>query len=503
MRPLVLGVALVPAVVVVMVTLIASNAVRRYELWSYRRHAVTIRRLLPRRAARLLAPCLPLTALAGQWATDVATASPTAIGHAIRVAWLIVALAAAEVYSVCLHREAWIAAFEPWFIPTDARPLGGRPIHPEDRRLQHLFRIQLEYASPLVITSLMLPSTGTGWLGSVLLGALTAKFVGHAAGDYEVVTHWDMHCHVLSVEQRPRVTRCVEDLAGWYLGPLFGYVPEIYPCEHLLIHHPSNAGPRDAHTPLPFLRTSFLEFCAFALCALPRYLVAHRVATDPRVDFGTRRRVRAGVAVHWSVVALLLVTDGRLLGLWLCAASVHRAVTATRSQYVWHGLLDVTRPQHPVAGTILWVPGRGGSRSLLSPPGSNTVDRPPAVPTPGTDWGFYDNLHLVHHLRPRAHYATYPDLLRDPTVRRAVADAVALDLAALPTFAQDCWTDRIDRISRHVLTPAGVDAETLLRRRLEPLEAMRSPFAVVTMHRVGRAADRVAGRALYALTGGR
>jgi hypothetical protein len=489
--------ALSVAVVAVVPVLLLANLVLHYDLLSYRRHAPVLRGLLPRRPTRFVAPLLPVAAYAGAVLIP-GTGPGRAIGS---LASLALAAVLAEAYSVSLHREAWIAAFEPWLVPQDARPLSGRPLHPEDRRLHHLFRIQLEYSAPLVALMALVPF-GSGLLRPTVLALFAAKFLGHAASDYEVFFHWHLHCRVLATSDRPAVDRVVDAILGGYLGPLHGYVPAVYPCEHLLIHHPSNSGPRDAHSPLPYDRTSFLEFCAFAFVALPRYLVAHRIAGDRRVPARTRSRLRVSTATYWAAVALL-VSDGRMLGLWLVVVAIHRAVTATRAQYVWHALIDQDRLGHPAGSSIVWVPRNAGTGRDFGTPPPGGPDDLPVVPAPGTDWAFYDNHHLAHHLRPRAHFADYPCLLREPAVRRSLTEAVVIDLAALPTFAQDCWTGRLGRIAARVIEPdAGADVEAVLRRQLAPLPSLRTSFATVTESRPARALDRVLGSAVYRVTGG-
>ncbi len=102
----------------------------RYDVLSRRRHAEQIRRLLPWPRTTYIGPLLPLFALTYAAVSRVGTAPWEAV--AVRTAWLGVAVALAEIYSVCLHREAWIAAFEPHLIPVEARPLGGQPPHPDE-----------------------------------------------------------------------------------------------------------------------------------------------------------------------------------------------------------------------------------------------------------------------------------------------------------------------------------------------------------------------------------
>ena len=507
-------VTLASGVAICLPVLTISRFLILYDRFSRKRHAAAVRRAIPWKRSAWVA-ALPLFVLT--WPL-VAHAHGNDVARALLwCAWLTIAVALAELYSVCLHREAWIAAFEPWFLPEGIQPLGARPPTVSDRRLHYLVRVQLGYCVAPVSAGLIL-----GWdiPAPVILGAtlFMAKFFGHASNDYEVFYHWNLHLNVLNMPSAPRRSRVVVLLLDFFLGPLHGYVPHIYRAEHLLIHHPENSGPADVHSPSPYRRTGFLEFCAFALHTTASSLFGARIVTHRRCRRNTRRAVLAGVAIHWLVIAALLGT-GRLLGVWMLFLTVHRAVSVARSQYEWHAFIDSSRPRDPIGSTIMWVYGAERWESLLNA-GSDTSASPerPAtatdllprepprgsaadnVPVPSADWAFYDNNHLLHHLYPRAHYLDYPDLLKRRIHDIAAKGAVVMDLKALDTFAYDCWSGNIDRLSAALLAPSEADRAKFVKERLEPDPAIRSPYGALCDLAFARAADRILVKLLGKLT---
>jgi hypothetical protein len=512
-RTVVVGLSVAP---VFLVTVLAG-LITAYDRLSYSAtHAAVIRSLLPWRPWSLIAPALPLYALtAPHWQE----AAPLGRQAAFVVAWLVGGVVLAEVYSVCLHREAWIASFEPRWIPLEATPLGGPPPTADDRRLHHLIRTQAIYAvAPVAVAALL---TTDSSIPSLLISmAFIAKLVGHASSDYEVCFHWHMHCHVLTIQGRPWLSAAWDGLCEYILGPLWGYLPRVYRAEHLLIHHPENSGPEDSSSLLPFSKTSFLEFCIFAQQRAWSHLLASDIARHRRCRGQGRRRLVLAVCAYWLVVGALLYA-GVLLGVWLLCLALHRAVAASRAQYIWHGLVDPACPRDPIASTILWMPGAEAWNARLARagqvvevdgarparPGGLATPPPPdpaPVPDPGTDWAYYDNYHLLHHRYPRAHYSEYPWLL-DALVPQVVRSrAVVMDMRGMDDFAFRCWSGDIDHIAELVLSePGDGSKEEFVAARLAGVERYRSPYARVCSSRFAMRADRALVATLRVITRGR
>jgi hypothetical protein len=466
--------------------LMLNNLLSRYDRMSYRSgHAPLIRRFLPRRPATYLGPLLPLCAVGvlelceAIRRTDIAPAAY----DAICVASVIIGLALAEVYAVCIRRETFIAAFEPWLLPPGYAPLGAKPARVADRRLQHIARIQYVYCVPLVATGMLVEiyDAVPAWLTA---SAFFAKYLLLASLDFEAYFHWDIHCRVLDLPARPRLAATWRAAADWLTGPMIGALPHFYRTEHLVVHHPENAGPDDIHSPLPYDRTRTIEFCVFGLHTCISMLTGYAVLTHRRCRGRSRIRLSGAIIAYWLAVAAL-TAPGRLLGYWLIAAVLHRAINAALAQYLWHGLCNQANPRNPKASTILWLP-----TDHLT--GGNDPGAADDVPDLGTDWAFYDNYHLIHHLHPRAHFTDYPALLRKEIPELLATGCVVLSLARYDHFIADCWTGDLDAIATALVTPIPTPQHRqFLQSRLAAMPSHRSPAARASQGRLGTAANKV------------
>lgn len=463
--------------------------VNRYDNLSYKWHAQYVRSAVRWRWGRLVA-LLPLLAQAPL--IDSGASLP------YQVIWLVVGLAAAEVYSVCLHRESYIAAYEPWWIPQSAAPLGARPSRPSDRRLHYIVRVQTVYLVPLAASSLLVCGSSplVAWL---LCFAFIAKFVAPAWIDYEAYFHWDMHCSILSMPAVPKLTMIWRAICEWILGPAVGSLPYLYSTEHIAIHHPANAGPDDIHSPLRYARDSIVEFTHYAVKTSLILATAWGVIQHRRCTASRRLRLMAGLVVVFGICLATIATH-HPLGYWLAAAVAYRGTNTAIAQYVWHGLHDGTGSSSPLSTTVLWLPGTVPS-ALEMPTIELTaaVDFDPVhpvdglveyVPEPGSDWAFFDNYHLIHHLHPRAHFSEYPTLLDRDLGRVLTAGSPVLTLDAYPTFFSDLMARRLDRIATSFVASVPVsEREALVRDRLAPLPGTRSTIATATESRVGQKID--------------
>lgn len=458
--------------------MIINSLLWRYDRLSYAAaHAPWIRRLLPRRPAAYVGPLLPLYSVAVLELRDAAA-------EAIAV---VVGLALAEVYAVCLRRETYIAAFEPWLLPPDYKPLGARPGRIADRRLQHIARIQCVYCVPLLAVGIILDvhDPAASWVTAC---AFFAKYVPLSSLDFAAYFHWDIHCRVLDLPDRPRLAAAWRAAADWLTGPMIGYLPNFYRTEHLIVHHPENAGPEDIHSPLPYDRRRAVEFCVYGFRTCISMLTAWAVLTHRRCHRRQRASLLRGVLVYWFAVLMLIVLGGRLAAFWLIAAVLHHALNAALAQYVWHGLCDPSNPRHPKASTILWLPAEHLSAGTDLELG---ID----VPELGTDWAFYDNYHLIHHLHPRAHFAEYPELLRKEVPELLRSGCVVLRLERYDRFIEDCWSGNLAGIASGLVTTIPQqDRRAFLEARLAALPSHRSRAASVSEGRLGSAVNTVLTR---------
>ncbi len=480
----------------------------RYDAFSYGRHAAFVRWLVPWRLSAAAA-LLPLVALS----PFLLSRSASHMTWATQLLVVAAGLVLAEVYSVCLHRESYIAAFEPWFIATDRAVLGKPALRASDRRLHYLVRTQTLYVLPLFFASVLVDG-GDPPAAWVLFFAFLIKFVVPAWVDYEAYFHWDMHCAILGMRDGGYLTRLWRGVCECLLGPAVGSLPYIYSTEHLLIHHPQNAGPGDVHSPLPYRRTSVIEFTHYLCKTVIVLATVVGVATNRRVRGRPRRRLLLGVGLVWLVAVAALVLN-RPLGTWIVGAVVFRGANTAIAQYVWHGLHDGSGRAHPMSSTINWVAppvtagvvahGDEGIQAEKSRPEVHaapgdlvhpTSSLREYVPNPGSDWAFYDNYHLIHHLHPRAHFEDYPRLLESEATRIADFGSPVITLDRYESFFSNLMKRDLAAVAPGYQT--GDDLETrcrVLADRLEPWDASRSAISAVSESAIGSRFDSALSRA--------
>jgi hypothetical protein len=490
-------VALAVAVPITIVMLILSRLAIGWSDAAHAKFSATGRTIIGRRVSAMLGPLLPLWVLIGQPVSSI----PEVWAPLVVAAWFVVGLLLVELHSAWLRRASWIAAFEPIWIRPRRRALGGKQRRDADRRLAHL--VHVHAANVVVLAAVGVLITFNQPAAAVLAALFLVRYFAYSNGDLEAVVHWNMHCDVLSGPSG-HAGRVWEAVVDYLIGPLNGYVPRVYNANHLLVHHWRNAGPEDLHSITPYRRTSLLEFCWFAGKMTMSVMFGSDLLRHRRVRWPRRLTLGANIAVFWFATAIL-VAHGSVLGTLLVVFAVQHGVTMARTQCVWHGLIPPAAPKNLATSTVLWVAGRDEWAKAISP--RKSADPPSdteRVPTPGTDWPFYDNFHLLHHLRPRAHFTEYPDLLRRMADKLRSEQSIILELAAMDTFAFDCWSGRVDRIAAHLITDtAGQDPVEFLTERLQPAHGHRHPVGSVCETPFGARMDRALVRLVGLTTGGR
>lgn len=444
-------------------------------------HSNLIRNVFPFLRSDYIVSLLPFYILSGSFFLPERLNSASSILQA--VLWFLIGLVLAEVFSVCFHRNSFIAAFQPHLIPKSFRPFGKSPKRTEDRRLQLVVKMLFIYGWPLVLIATV-TDIHSNPISIVLLILFVTKYVRGGQDDFEGCLHWNIHCYVLEMDTKSRISRIIERSMDYGLGPLFGYVPNIYRANHLLLHHPEDAGPDDINSPLAYRRSSLLEFAVFVVRIFGSWSLATDLAFHRRCKRSNRRRVIAGVFTFW-LVTVVLVAKGQFLGFWLLFLSIHVPVVVARAQYTWHSLSDVSQPHNTMMNTILWVRGDNWKRRLQSDSArsngalatSQSSETQEIAPVFGSDWGYYVNLHLVHHMHPRAHFIEYPSLLDRDIPKIIDRGAVVMDLKYFTVFAIDTWSGRTDRLADALLNDIPQNQrEDFITRRWEPLEDGRSSF---------------------------
>jgi len=490
---------LIGATVLVFLLLVATGILGKYYFNRFgQKIGPSIGRVMNSGVFRYLAPITPLFALTFDGYLGVTAALHPGVAGAI---WSLVGLATIEAYSagLCFRSMQTSAAEIPR--PTLWR-ISWRGRRDSDIRLHRLLEVHVIY----VIAPAVVAATVT-WhepVPAILSVLYLLRYLAFALDfyDFEAVVHWHMHTRSLVVRGRPSASTFVQVMMNYVVGPINGYVPRLYETEHMRLHHRYDSGPGDPYSPMPYRRTSLVEFSWFATRVVSSNLTAAAFLASRRLSWRWRRLVSLNVLGYWLVVVVLIVAD-RPLGVLLPIFAALHGVDQAKSQYKWHGLPDADNPKEPLGNTILWVASEAAWRTA-----SGKVVLGEEIDLNDgfyRDWIYFDNYHLIHHLYPSAHFDRYLDLLRKSAPKILASRAIVMTLPAITSSVFDMWSANVDALAQALLTepPEGMDKREFLRRRLEPVPEARHREALIFDSQPVRRLDAHLVRWLGFVTSGR
>lgn len=142
----------------------------------------------------------------------------------------------------------------------------------------------------------------------------------------------------------------------FFLGYLYGNVPELGRTAHVCLHHRENSGPEDTRTNMGYDRTSRLDFLWYLSDNIWTVLgIAPYAYFKARGDEKHRRRMLGGMARYYAYFAAVFIYDWRIGMLFvlvplLCMNFIN-AITA----WVQHAFYDPERPEDYFANTVTVV----------------------------------------------------------------------------------------------------------------------------------------------------
>lgn len=483
---------------VVFSLLVAVGLLGLYYKWFGRLFGPRVGRVTNSRTLRHLAPLWPLYALTLPVWLAITPSAPRMVSLAV---WFLLGVLTVEAYCAGLYVRSMqtSAAAVPRPIIWRASWRGRRH---SDIRLHRLLEVHLIYAiAPIIATAAVSWREPTAAILAILY---PLRYLAYALDmyDFEAVVHWHMHTRSLLVRDRPSASAFVNFAMNYIVGPLNGYVPRLYEIEHMRLHHRYDSGPGDPYSPMPFRRTSLVEFSWFAMFVTLADMTGLALVTERRLSWRWRRLAFLNAVGYWLIVGVLLASD-RPLGILLPLFAMLHGLDQAKSQYKWHGLPDADNPEDPLGNTILWVASETAWREMsdrqVVPSASNADD------TSGRDWTYFDNYHLIHHLYPSAHFDRYVDLLRQRAPEIVAAGGIVMTLPTIASSAFKMWSGDIEGLEKALITePAeGLDKRELIRRRLEPVPQVRHADGRVFDSPPVRRLDQHLVRWLGLITGGR
>lgn len=189
----------------------------------------------------------------------------------------------------------------------------------------------------------------------------------------------------------------------WLLGPFYGQTPNTYFAHHMGMHHREENLPDDLSSTMRFTRNRithwlryYLRFLFFGLPELIWYFYQ-------RKNWKLFRRVLLGEGVYWSVVGL---------GLWLRPEATLTVLVVPlvlirtlmmMGNWTQHSFISQEHPEDPFQSSITCINSRYNRRC------------------------FNDGYHILHHLKPRAHWTEHPIEFEKALAEYAAHDAIVFE----------------------------------------------------------------------------
>jgi len=189
----------------------------------------------------------------------------------------------------------------------------------------------------------------------------------------------------------------------WLLGPFYGQTPNTYFAHHMGMHHREENLPDDLSSTMRFTRNRishwlryYLRFLFFGLPELMWYFYQ-------RKNWKLFRRVLLGEGMYWSFVALgLWLRPEATLTVFVVPLVLIRTLMMM-GNWTQHSFISQEHPEDPFQSSITCINTRYNRRC------------------------FNDGYHILHHLKPRAHWTEHPIEFENALAEYAAHDAIVFD----------------------------------------------------------------------------
>ena len=189
----------------------------------------------------------------------------------------------------------------------------------------------------------------------------------------------------------------------WLLGPFFGQTPNTYFAHHMGMHHREENLPDDLSSTMRFTRnriTHWLRYyLRFLLIGLPELMFYFY----KRKSWKLFRRVLVGEGLYWSLVGLGLWLRPQATVVVLLVPLVLIRTLMMMGNWTQHSFIDPAHPEDPFQSSITCINTRYNRRC------------------------FNDGYHILHHIKPRAHWTEHPLEFEKALAEYAAHDAIVFD----------------------------------------------------------------------------
>jgi len=189
----------------------------------------------------------------------------------------------------------------------------------------------------------------------------------------------------------------------WLLGPFFGQTPNTYFAHHMGMHHREENLPDDLSSTMRFTRDRFTHWLRYYLRFLIVGLPELTFYFYKRKNWKLFRRVLVGEGAYWSVVGLgLWLRPQATLAVFLIPLVLIRTVMMM-GNWTQHSFISQEHPEDPFQSSITCINTRYNRRC------------------------FNDGYHILHHIKPRAHWTEHPLEFENALAEYAAHDAIVFE----------------------------------------------------------------------------
>jgi len=178
--------------------------------------------------------------------------------------------------------------------------------------------------------------------------------------------------------------RTLNHVIPWLLGPFFGQTPNTYFAHHMGMHHREENLADDLSSTMRFTRNRldhwlryYLRFLLIGLPELCLYFGA-------RKNWKLLGRVVLGEGVYWSLIVALFWLRPEATLIVLLIPLVLIRTLMMMGNWTQHSFISQEHPEDPFQSSITCINTRYNRRC------------------------FNDGYHILHHIKPRAHWTEHP-----------------------------------------------------------------------------------------------